>query len=220
MSQSFSWIDPSAFSAALTRAGFDAERTWNRQPPPPLRVAMFGAPAPAVSPQSSAAAMPMSPMPRQAPPAAPAPAATSTAGPPHSNGTAPEAQKPSKLTLDSPRLDLRLTSYMEWVEQNTGCKGLFIVDEEGLVLMEQESDPNLVALSAYFLNLKDRIPDNLGTRSEGSIAVDLDDERVLHVVQADTHLGPHALGFTVKSPLNRDTTQAFQEMLSLVFAQT
>ena len=107
---------------------------------------------------------------------------------------------------------------MAWVETCTGCKGLFIVDEEGLVLMERDSDPNLVALSAYFLNLKDRIPDSLGTRSEGSIAIDLDDERVLHVVQADTRLGPHALGFTVESPLHRDLTQSFQDALSSVFA--
>ena len=229
MSQSLSWIDPSAFSAALNRAGFDPSvSTSGRRSPiwlPGARPSSAGRERPTVS---SPAGSPTAPV-----------AATQVVGAPSKVSAQPstsetetslngndaarafpqqEVKRHPPLKLESDRLDQRLEAYMAWVENCTGCKGLFIVDEEGLVLMERDSDPNLVALSAYFLNLKDRIPDSLGTRSEGSIAIDLDDERVLHVVQADTRLGPHALGFTVESPLHRDLTQSFQDALSSVFA--
>ncbi len=219
MSQSLSWIDPSVFSAALNRAGFDPSNSirGRRNPiwlpgtnlgsaprqttpvTPPVAPAAHGQPASAEHHQTT----PVEPVKAELNPPVPAPSAKKELSP---------------LKLESDRLDQRLEAYMAWVEDCTACKGLFIVDEEGLVLMERDSDPNLVALSAYFLNLKDRIPDSLGTRSEGSIAIDLDDERVLHVVQADTRLGPHALGFTVESPLHRDLTQSFQDTLSSVFA--
>lgn len=235
MSQSLSWIDPSTLEAALNRAGFSptgpspaGSGPWGAVAPAPQAAAPAAGPGPdtfgptrglpGITPIPPAPGTSSS-KPAQAPtrPAIEISSALGAAARP--TVTALERAAPPPLRLESNRLDLRLNSYLDWVEEAADCRGLFIVDEEGLVLMERESDPNLVALSAYFLNLKDRIPDSLGTRSEGSIAIDLDDDRVLHVIQADTRLGPHALGFTVESPLHRDLTQAFQEMLSTVFAQ-
>lgn len=114
------------------------------------------------------------------------------------------------------RLDIRLEGYMDWVEQYTGCAGVFVVDEEGLVLMEKGSDPTLVALSAYFLRFQDRIR-SLESQIRGSIAIDLEGEQILYVVQADTHLGLHALGFTVSEPLMPSVIQRFQTALPYVF---
>ncbi len=229
MSQSLSWIDPSAFSAALNRAGFDPSTSASsRRSPIWLPGTRLGSAPRANNTATATPAMTSASGLSEAQPAPSLPAKAerdSVPGkPPNGNGGSlagpqqHEAPKHPPLKLESDRLDRRLEAYMAWVETCTACKGLFIVDEEGLVLMERDSDPNLVALSAYFLNLKDRIPDSLGTRSEGSIAIDLDDERVLHVVQADTRLGPHALGFTVGSPLHRNLTQSFQDSLSSVFA--
>lgn len=107
---------------------------------------------------------------------------------------------------------------MDWVEAGTQCRGIFIVDEEGLVLMEKGADPNLIALSAYFLNLQDRIRGSFGPFSEGTIAIDLEEDLVLYVIQAETPLGLHALGFIVGDLPDRKMIQKFREILPVVFS--
>lgn len=117
------------------------------------------------------------------------------------------------------RLHARLEAFMEWVERQVHCHEMFIVDEEGLVLMERNSDPTLIAVSSYFLNFNERIRSSLGAQSEGSVSIDLKGGQTLHVVQAETRLGPHALGFTISQPLRRKVTESFRSSLPIVFGQ-
>lgn len=117
------------------------------------------------------------------------------------------------------RLHARLEAFMEWVERQVHCHEIFIVDEEGLVLMERNSDPTLIAVSSYFLNFNERIRSSLGAQSAGSVSLDLKGGQTLHVVQAETRLGPHALGFTISQPLRREVTESFRSSLPIVFGQ-
>jgi hypothetical protein len=118
-------------------------------------------------------------------------------------------------------LQTRLKSFLLWVLDLTGCRRIFVVDEEGLVLMERDADPVLVALATPFLSLLERIHSCLEeTTTQSSIAIDLEAGQVLHLVQVESSLGRYALGFVVTQPIRRQLVRCFQEGLSRVMSET
>lgn len=246
MSQSLSWIDPAALAASLTRAGVElgsrppvADRSsiggssTNVSPVGTGQVPARPAGLPSsqgISPHASAGAAPgaatqtamqgaaASSEPK---PAQPDPEPTTVAAAKASAARASAIENVEVEPFEPPasRLHARLEAFMEWVERQVQCHEIFIVDEEGLVLMERNSDPTLIAVSSYFLNFNERIRSSLGAQSEGSIAIDLAEGQTLHVVQAETRLGAHALGFTISQPLLRKVTESFRASLPIVFRQ-
>ncbi len=151
--------------------------------------------------------------------AAKASAAAARAGAAHQDAAHQDDDEIEAFEPPASRLHDRLEAFMEWVERQVHCHEMFIVDEEGLVLMERNSDPTLIAVSSYFLNFNERIRSSLGAQSEGSVSIDLKGGQTLHVVQAETRLGPHALGFTISQPLRRKVTESFRASLPIVFGQ-
>lgn len=113
----------------------------------------------------------------------------------------------------------RLKALLAWVLHQTACRSLFVVDEQGLVLMEKNADPVLVAISSSFLSLIDRVYACLDTKTEASLAIDLDGGRVLQLVRADTELGKYVLGFDVGEAVRRDLVHAFRQALMDVMSE-
>ena len=244
MSRSLSWIDPEALAASLARAGVDSRGASPAFQPsvgagtvgtgtvPGALSELYGAPStprPAAQPPApgpsgipaTLAATPESSSPSAASPTPAAPEPTTVAA--AKAAAAAPASSPElvieKFEPPASRLHARLEAFMEWVERHVPCQEIFIVDEEGLVLMERNSDPTLIAVSSYFLNFNERIRSSLGAQSQGAIAIDLEGGRTLHVVQAETPLGSHALGFTSSHPLHRNVNESFRTTLPVVFAQ-
>lgn len=241
MSRSLSWIDPETLAASLARAGVGAAHGHANSAVAPGTVAVPGAmpggyasspghpvASAAVGLSSAVVATPETINPSPSTTAA----ALSAAGPsPSSTAAEPTTVAAAKAAAGTPdpvmeafeppasRLHARLEAFMEWVERHVPCQEIFIVDEEGLVLMERNSDPTLIAVSSYFLNFNERIRSSLGAQSQGAIAIDLEGGRTLHVVQAETALGPHALGFTSAHPMHRNVNESFRNTLPVVFAQ-
>ncbi len=118
---------------------------------------------------------------------------------------------------DAP-LAQRLEHYVRWVQQHTECHQIFIADADGLVLMEEGADPEVVAIAAMFVSVLNRVDASFDSPMRGSIAIDLEAGHSLHVVQAETGLGPHALGFAVSTPATRETIDSAREGLTRVLS--
>lgn len=219
MSRSLSWIDPAALAASLARAGVGTQQR-------PAQASMPSPVMPSGGPPAAAPTVPDTvPVSAEAPTVEPTTVAAAQASAARASARARQAADDlngveiEPFEAPASRLHARLEAFMEWVERQVRCHEIFIVDEEGLVLMERNSDPTLIAVSSYFLNFNERIRSSLGAQSEGSIAIDLAEGQTLHVVQAETRLGPHALGFTISQPLRRKVTESFRSSLPIVFGQ-
>lgn len=111
-------------------------------------------------------------------------------------------------------LQTRLKAFFSWVIHETGCQRIFVVDEEGLVLMEKNADPVLIAISSSFMNLLERVHSCLESKTQSSLAIDLEADQVLHLLQAETKLGRYALGFVVGQPVARGLSGKFKIALA------
>ncbi len=185
MSRSLSWIDPAALSAALEKAGVKP----GRGSAPAAAATKFATPRPA-TPQPTMARVP----PLIAPP---------------SGGADPD----DDFRPPAGGLEERLEALLAWVAGATGCRSIFVLDEEGLVLIEEQSDPTLVALSSSFINYHDRVRSSLGSRSQGSITIDVEAGQILHMLQVVTGLGRYVLGFVAAEPVPRLRIRKFQTAL-------
>lgn len=137
----------------------------------------------------------------------------------------PVSRRPAKTTQGvsfSPpagaSLQARLKAFVSWAIERSGCRRLFVVDQEGLILMEKHAEATLVAASSSILSLMDRVDECLDTRTSGSLAIDLEGGLVLQLIQAETALGKYALGCVVSEPLRRAQIDEFRA--ALIFAMS
>lgn len=115
-------------------------------------------------------------------------------------------------------LQVRLKAFLAWVIDATGCRRIFIADEEGLVLMEKGADSELIAVSSSFMSLLERIRSCLGSETRGIMAIDLDVGRMLHLILVTTDLGRFTLGLVVPDPLRRSLIDELRQALEQVLA--
>lgn len=115
-------------------------------------------------------------------------------------------------------LQSRLEAYLEWAVGVARCRQIFVSDEEGLVLLEQESDGELIAVSSSFMTVLDRIRSCLGSETPGVMALDIDSEQVLHLMQVKSNLGRFNLGCVVSEPLPRAVVESLKGGLEAIFA--
>ncbi len=112
----------------------------------------------------------------------------------------------------------RLEALFGWIVEQTGCRRLFIVDAEGLVVVDKNADPTLVAISSAFVTLMERIHGSLDTPTRTSIAIEVDSTHYLHLLEAETPLGRYTLGLVIPLPLRRELTEAFRKGLTLAMS--
>jgi len=118
---------------------------------------------------------------------------------------------------DAP-LGRRLEDYLRWVSRRTGSKHIFIADADGLVIMEMDADPDVVGIASLFVSALNQVASTLSATTHGSICVDLAAGESLHVVQAETGLGLHALGFSVSTPAQREVVDSTRDGLVRVMS--
>jgi hypothetical protein len=192
VSRSLSWIDPGELSAALVRAGVRREPRDRSRPANLYLLRAGGAQAEPAEPFATAAApRAAGPVPR----------------------TAPAAER-----FDAPEgtLQKRLEAFIDWVTNATGSRRLFVADAEGLVLIERETDHELIAVSSSFMSLLERIRSCLGSETRGVMALDLDEETTLHMVQVRTGLGRFTLGLVAAEPVRRSLSEGLRSGLESV----
>lgn len=107
-------------------------------------------------------------------------------------------------------LQSRLQAFVSWVLEISGCARIFVVDEDGLVLTERNADVTLVAISSSFMSHLRRVQSCFDSGTLDSIAIDVDPDHVLHLLQVRTTLGAFCLGFVVRGPVKRKFLRGFQ----------
>lgn len=208
MSRSLSWIDQDQLAVALARAGALS------------------------APPSRPARRPLRPRPDSSPSAAMEPRATSSDQPNSTPATAAqttnavdallETVSATAPTFQPPRTFLRerLGALIDWVVDQTQAKRVFIADAEGLVLLEQESDPDLVAASSSFIDLLERVRGSLGPNDPGALTIDLGTRQVLNLCRVATDLGRFSLGVVTERPLPQENIRSYQDALSRTLEET
>ena len=190
MSPSLSWIEPDELAAALVRAG---ARRAPRDQPRRQNLGLW-----------RLTAEPLVGAPR------PSPGIGSRAR----SQTAPE---PPFAPTDGLLQD-NLDAYVEWVAGETGSARTFVADAEALVLTSRNADEELIAVSSSVMGLLERIRSCLGTETRGVLTLDLDGEKILHVVEVLTGLGRFTLGFVALAPVGRERIERLRAGLEGLLA--
>lgn len=192
MSRSLSWIDPAELSAALVRAGVRREPR-DRTRPVNLYLLRAGTDRPAEQPFAG-------------------PAVARAAG--AARRLAPETER--RFEPPEGNLQRRLEAFVDWVGESTGSGQLFVADAEGLVLIERDTDHELIAVSSSFMSLLERIRSCLGSEIRGVMSLDLDEGTTLHLVQVRTGLGRFTLGLVSTEPVRRSLSEGLRSGLESV----
>jgi hypothetical protein len=131
-----------------------------------------------------------------------------------------EPPRPTPGRVSSPfnpppgTLQTKLKAFVMWLLDETGCRSSFVVDREGLVLIERGGDAVLIALSSAFLSLLERVNSCLDSPSRGALALELDSGESLQLMKVDTQFGTYVLGVVVPEPLRHPTTLALRQALT------
>jgi hypothetical protein len=187
MGPSLSWLDPSALAEGLLRAGLIEPQAGRRPAPSDLSWRGVGGHK---QPEPTAASL-----------------LTEPARPAAERVSAPFNPPPGTLQT-------KLKAYLMWLLDETGCRSSFVVDREGLVLIERGGDPVLIALSSAFLSLLERVNSCLDSPSRGALALELDSGESLQLMKVDTQFGTYVLGVVVPEPLRHPTTHALRQALT------
>lgn len=115
-------------------------------------------------------------------------------------------------------LETRLKAFFSWAIDVTGSRSLFLTDAEGLVLMEVGASNEMVAATSSFTSLLDRMRSALGAEPRGTVAIDLDPRRILHVIRIDSGLGAHTLGVVAPRPMERDLLEELRAAVTDLLA--
>ena len=201
MSRSLSWIDQDRLTAALARAGALSSPPKPRAPQAPQ---VEGEPSIGFT----------------APRAEVAPQAPQT--PPSVATVIEKASEPAVESFRPPRTFLRerLGALIDWVTDQTQAERVFIADAEGLVLLEQETDPDLVAASSSFIDLLERVQGSLGPNEATALTIDLGTRQVLNLCRVATSLGRFSLGVVASTPLPQEIIRSYQDALSRTLEET
>jgi hypothetical protein len=89
----------------------------------------------------------------------------------------------------------RLESFLDWTLGVTHSRSAFVIDAEGLVLAERQSDSELIAIASTLAHQLHRLRSCLEQHDLGTIAVDLDASHALHLAEIEARLGRFAIGF-------------------------
>jgi len=100
-------------------------------------------------------------------------------------------------------LQARLRTVVEWIKAQTGSRMVFVVDSDGLPLVEDDAEPNLVAASAAFADLLERLDGSMQVTLRGSLRIDLPAGEAVQLVRVPTTLGIFTLGLVVDCHLDR-----------------
>lgn len=194
MISSISWIDPEGLEATLARIGRHIRgpaAPARRRPPlhPPESTAPQTTAVPLVEPQPSlAAGLPPTIEPRIV---------------------------PEFLPPDGP-LRRRLEAFMTWIVQVSGSSVAFIVDRDGLPLVNRRADPDLLSIASSIMRMVASINSKLSFPVGGAVTLDLEEHQLM-VIAVETSIGTYIVGQVGDVPLGRELREAAVDALRRAF---
>ncbi len=122
---------------------------------------------------------------------------------------------PEFLPPDGP-LRQRLEAFITWLVQMSGSNVAFIVDRDGLPLVDREADPDLLTVASSVMRLVARINGKLLVPVGRAVTIELE-ERQLMLIAVETPIGKYIIGQVGERPLSRDLCDAAADALRRAF---
>ncbi len=145
--------------------------------------------------------------------AAPPPAPEPPLRPPVRVPAAAEFQPPATGSLEE-----RIEAWRQWLAGADEPTHAFLLDKDGLPLLPRDADGHLVDLASCARGLLGRLAESTSSSGTTDLALRLADERVLHLLELPTPLGPLTVGLVRHDPGAAVFAARFRESLERCFA--
>ena len=146
------------------------------------------------------------------------------------HGTAPPAQAPEAPVRPLPpvvasdfhppatgTLEDRIEAWRQWLAGSAEPTHAFLLDKDGLPLLPRDADGQLVDLASCARGLLGRLAESMSASGTTDLALRLPDERVLHLLELPTPLGPLTVGLVRHDPGAALFAARFRESLERCF---
>jgi predicted regulator of Ras-like GTPase activity (Roadblock/LC7/MglB family) len=110
----------------------------------------------------------------------------------------------------------RLKALMDWLLDLSGSHVAFIVDRDGLPLVERHADPDLLAIASRVMDLIENINGKLLFSVGQAVTIELDQSQLI-LVSVETPIGKYIVGQVGDQPMSRDLRSATARALRRAF---
>ncbi len=115
-------------------------------------------------------------------------------------------------------LEDRIEAWRQWLAGADEPTHAFLLDKDGLPLLPRDADGQLVDLASCARGLLGRLAESTSSSGTTDLALRLPDERVLHLLELPTPLGPLRVGLVRHDPGAAVFAARFRESLERCFA--
>lgn len=110
----------------------------------------------------------------------------------------------------------RLQAFMAWLLELSGSRIAFIVDRDGLPLVDREADPDLLAIASSVVELIESIKGRLLLPVGPAVMIELEQDQLM-LVAVETPIGKYIVGQVGDQPLSRELCSATAHALRRAF---
>ncbi len=210
MTSSISWIDPAGLATTLARMGMPRPRQAIAVVRPPVEIESEPDDA---SPVEIVDAAP-SPVVAVEVEEEPEPDGSGGEGS-RGEGSGAEEDVPEFVPSAGP-LRSRLDSFLGWLTESAGAEAAFVVDSDGLPLIDRSVSPSLLAIAASVLQLIETINGKLLVPLGSLVEIELE-EKLLSLVSVDTPIGRYLVGQVGRRSPSPGVRQELSSALRRVF---
>jgi hypothetical protein len=129
------------------------------------------------------------------PVARPAPAPPVEAAPALELAPAPPPDRLGSFTPPFGTLEDRIEAWLQWVAGRAGAPHAFLLDRDGLPMLQLGGDTRVIELASLARGLMGRLGEAAAGRGRLAVTVRLESERLLRLIDLATPLGPLTVGF-------------------------
>jgi hypothetical protein len=131
----------------------------------------------------------------------------------------PRAEPPGDpFLVPEGNLAERLEAFCQWLARNTGCRGIFIADQDGLPVLERNTGDELVAASSLMARFLDLVHSRHPSISDAGLTLELRTGERIQFLQNRSASERVCLGFVVAAPVAGPLLERAQRALGTALA--
>lgn len=131
-----------------------------------------------------------------------------------------EAVLPLDVRTSSRPLEARLESLVAWIQRTTAASAVFVLDQDGLPLIDTGMLPDLLSVSPFLLSSINRVRGLMDSELPAtvSLTLTLGADDLLHLHEVESPLGRMALGFVAPPSPHPLPVASFRQALARIVA--
>ncbi len=115
------------------------------------------------------------------------------------------------FTMPEGPFEERLEALLEWVGKAATSEHTFVVDEEGLALVQESAPMELIAASAAMGERWESLRNRFDLAADNTLTIGLTTREHLYLLTAPSRFGLLSLGFVAEAPLPASQVAAIKE---------